>query len=129
MERKTSCLQSLERENVKLSCIFDILLKTGIHVDDVFKSLHSLWFNQTGEKTQYLKTLEANGRSLCEICEILKGDGFSVAEKFKEFFLSLPSVESPLDRLIGNLICKQEIKQEVTEEGEKGKLKFRLRNG
>ncbi|XP_043479864.1 uncharacterized protein LOC122509697 [Leptopilina heterotoma] len=114
--RKTLYSQTLEKERISLTVVLDILVETGCQVRKVFKKLFDRWFSASGAKTPVLRNLEAKGKTLAGICRLLSGAGCLAVEKFRALSSSLESVDSPIDRLLTNLACKEEVKTELVAE-------------
>ncbi|GBN33859.1 hypothetical protein AVEN_238241-1 [Araneus ventricosus] len=80
------CLQVLERQRINLSTVSSILHGAGDSAVKAFKDLYDFWFDEVGNKTQYLKTLEEEGINLANVSSILHGARADAAEAFKDLY-------------------------------------------
>ncbi|WP_353269637.1 hypothetical protein [Wolbachia endosymbiont (group A) of Myopa testacea] len=63
-----------------------ILSGAGANAPKAFKDLYDLWFDEEGNKTQCLKTLEENGMGIANISGILSGAGSNTSKAFKDLY-------------------------------------------
>ncbi|GFQ69438.1 hypothetical protein TNCT_326931 [Trichonephila clavata] len=63
-----------------------ILHGVGANATKAFKGLYDLWFDEGGNKTQYLKTLEEEGIDLTNMSSILHGVGANATKAFKGLY-------------------------------------------
>ncbi|WP_353274062.1 hypothetical protein [Wolbachia endosymbiont (group A) of Ennomos erosarius] len=78
------CLEVLKREGIDLARMSSILHVAGAKAAKAFKDLYDIWFNEQGNKTQYLKTLEKEGINLSNMSSILGGAGSNASRAFKD---------------------------------------------
>ncbi|GFY79791.1 uncharacterized protein TNIN_54431 [Trichonephila inaurata madagascariensis] len=63
-----------------------ILHGAGANAAKAFRDLYDLWFDEQGNKTQYLKTLEKEGVNLSNMSSILGGTGTKAVKAFKGLY-------------------------------------------
>jgi hypothetical protein len=63
-----------------------ILNRAGAKAHKTFKDLYDLWFDEEGNKTKYLKTLEKERISLNNISSVLHGVGANAVTAFKKLY-------------------------------------------
>lgn len=65
-----------------------ILKGSGSNASKAFKDLFDLWFDEHGNKTIYLQTLEEKGINLLQVCNDLRESGSNASKAFKNFYAS-----------------------------------------
>ncbi|XP_076667642.1 uncharacterized protein LOC143368613 isoform X2 [Andrena cerasifolii] len=80
------CLEVLKRRGISLPNISSILCGAKANAARTFKGLYDLWFDEQGNKTEYLKTLETEKINLASMSSILNGAGSNAPKAFKELY-------------------------------------------
>lgn len=63
-----------------------ILHGTGFNTTKAFKGLYDLWFDEQGNKTHYLNTLQKEEIALFNVSSILSGVGSNTSKYFKDLY-------------------------------------------